>query len=141
MATGVLESQLANLRTVKAWLMRKIVTTTNEGSVRALLRLNDDLNENLVREEGRIQAQVCCVCSCVCSCVCVRVCGVGGGGRLGYEAASVHVAKVVRVSHLLVSGLCIFRQQRWCSLATILCSLRRGVLSAPPYPSLLYILS
>jgi hypothetical protein len=58
MATGVLESQLANLRTVKAWLMRKIVTTTNEGSVRALLRLNDDLNENLVREEGRIQAQV-----------------------------------------------------------------------------------
>lgn len=69
LATGVVEAQLGNLRTLKAWLMRKIEATTNEGSVRALLRLNDDLNENLVREEGRITAQVSPWCRCTYGCM------------------------------------------------------------------------
>ena len=57
-AAGVVEAQLQNLRTLKEWLMRKIERTVDEGAVRALLRLNDDLNTNLEREETRLVAQV-----------------------------------------------------------------------------------
>jgi hypothetical protein len=59
-AAGVVEAQLQNLRTLKAWLMRKIERTVDEGAVRALLRLNDDLNANLEKEESRLVAQVPC---------------------------------------------------------------------------------
>jgi hypothetical protein len=57
-----MESQLTHLRTLKAWLVRRVEATGDEGAVRALLRLNDELNAVLVREEGRLKAQVCAPC-------------------------------------------------------------------------------